>query len=325
MSGAAAILPRGAILLRPNPPRAPRVAIGATRLHSPIVSGGPSGNEKFGLPERARPGHPVLALRTALDRYEAGRSARSLDVAFAAAARGGGRPARRARERAARRERAAESVRASCPTTSGWSRSRCPRPSARCEAAGARLWAWFGLESDAAALERGGAGAGAAARGVRVRAARRAGRAVAGAAAAQAGGGPVGRRCSSAELRRADEDLWRRVLGERYESVWRRFAPRGRWRTRELADLIPRRRRGRRRCSVSCRAGWPRAATSSACPPRSRRRSCRAGPRTGWRSGRHQGVALDTVGGASDPMGGWARRRAGGRLRWSITFGRRPA
>jgi hypothetical protein len=40
------------------------------------------------------------------------------------------------------------------------------------------------------------------------------------------------------ELRSADEDLWRRVLGERYESVWRRFAPRGRWRTRELADLI---------------------------------------------------------------------------------------
>jgi hypothetical protein len=41
-----------------------------------------------------------------------------------------------------------------------------------------------------------------------------------------------------AELRRADEDLWRRVLGERYDSAWRRFAPRGRWRTRELADLI---------------------------------------------------------------------------------------
>jgi hypothetical protein len=28
------------------------------------------------------------------------------------------------------------------------------------------------------------------------------------------------------------------VLGERYESVWRRCAPRGRWRTRELADLL---------------------------------------------------------------------------------------
>ena len=43
-----------------------------------------------------------------------------------------------------------------------------------------------------------------------------------------------------AELRRADEELWRRVLGERYDSVWRRFAPRGRWRTRELADLVAR-------------------------------------------------------------------------------------
>jgi len=42
------------------------------------------------------------------------------------------------------------------------------------------------------------------------------------------------------ELRRADEDLWRRVLGERYESVWRRFAPRSRWRTRELSDLMAR-------------------------------------------------------------------------------------
>ena len=44
----------------------------------------------------------------------------------------------------------------------------------------------------------------------------------------------------TADLRHADEDLWRRVLGERYESVWRRCAPRGRWRTRELADLLAR-------------------------------------------------------------------------------------
>jgi hypothetical protein len=44
----------------------------------------------------------------------------------------------------------------------------------------------------------------------------------------------------TAELRRADEELWRRVLGERYESVWRRCAPRGRWRTRELSDLLAR-------------------------------------------------------------------------------------
>lgn len=42
----------------------------------------------------------------------------------------------------------------------------------------------------------------------------------------------------TADLRRADEDLWRRVLADRYESVWRRCAPRGRWRTRELADLL---------------------------------------------------------------------------------------
>ena len=42
----------------------------------------------------------------------------------------------------------------------------------------------------------------------------------------------------TADLRRADENLWRRVLADRYESVWRRCAPRGRWRTRELADLL---------------------------------------------------------------------------------------
>ena len=42
----------------------------------------------------------------------------------------------------------------------------------------------------------------------------------------------------TADLRRADEDLWRRVLGERYDSVWRRCAPRGRWRTRELSHLL---------------------------------------------------------------------------------------
>jgi len=42
----------------------------------------------------------------------------------------------------------------------------------------------------------------------------------------------------TADLRRAGEDLWRRVLGERYESVWRRCAPRGRFRTRELSYLV---------------------------------------------------------------------------------------
>jgi hypothetical protein len=44
----------------------------------------------------------------------------------------------------------------------------------------------------------------------------------------------------TAELRVADEALWRRALGVRYESVWRRCAPRGLWRTRELADLLAR-------------------------------------------------------------------------------------
>ena len=39
------------------------------------------------------------------------------------------------------------------------------------------------------------------------------------------------------ELRSADEQWWQRALGERYESVFRRCAPRTTWRTRGLAGL----------------------------------------------------------------------------------------
>jgi hypothetical protein len=42
----------------------------------------------------------------------------------------------------------------------------------------------------------------------------------------------------TAELSAADDVLWRRVLGERYESVHRRYAPRTKWRTRELSQLL---------------------------------------------------------------------------------------
>lgn len=105
------------------------------------------------------------------------------------------------------------------------------------EAAGARLWAWFGLTSPSPGWNEGERS--------------RARLLVACACApldAQVGQwlGPRLLRLAAerwarllvGELRRADEDLWRRVLAERYESVWRRCAPRGRWRTRELADLI---------------------------------------------------------------------------------------
>ena len=106
-------------------------------------------------------------------------------------------------------------------------------------AAGARLWAWFGLSSEPPGWNEGErsrarllvacacapldshVGEWLGPRLLRLAADRWAGLLV-------------------GELRRADEDLWRRVLGERYESVWRRFAPRSRWRTRELSDLMAR-------------------------------------------------------------------------------------
>jgi hypothetical protein len=40
------------------------------------------------------------------------------------------------------------------------------------------------------------------------------------------------------ELRSADEDLWRRALGERYASVHQRCAPRTTWRTRGLSTVL---------------------------------------------------------------------------------------
>ena len=42
----------------------------------------------------------------------------------------------------------------------------------------------------------------------------------------------------TAELRSRDDALWRHVLRERYASVHRRCAPRSKWRTHELAELL---------------------------------------------------------------------------------------
>jgi len=202
------------------------------------VSGGPSGNEGFGAPERREPGHPVLALRAALDRYEQARSPHALDVAFAAAA---------AAVAGLRGERA------NVPPDVGELRilfEQLPdyerlvelsvsETERSVEAAGARLWAWFGLAGEAPRWNEG----------ERARA-----RLLVACACAPLDSqvavwlGPRLLRLAAdrwagllvGELRRADEDLWRRVLGERYDSVWRRFAPRGRWRTRELAELVAR-------------------------------------------------------------------------------------
>jgi hypothetical protein len=200
------------------------------------VSGGPSGNEGFGPPERSRAGHPVPALRAALDRYEDARSGRALDVAFAAAA------AAVAQVRGPRANEPPEvsEVRVLFEQLPDYERLvevAVSETERSVEAAGARLWEWFGLSSDPPRWNSG----------ERDRA-----RLLVACACAPLDSqvavwlGPRLLKLAAdrwagllvAELRRADEDLWRRVLGERYESVWRRFAPRGRWRSRELADLM---------------------------------------------------------------------------------------
>ena len=40
------------------------------------------------------------------------------------------------------------------------------------------------------------------------------------------------------ELAASDEAVWRHALGARYESVHQRYAPRSRWRTRDLSAVL---------------------------------------------------------------------------------------
>ena len=179
---------------------------------------------------------PVLALRAALDRYQEAGSPAALDAAFAAAARA---VAERRGDRAneppdvTELERLFEEV----PEYEELVDIAVEQTERSVGAAGVRLWEWFGLETTPPTWNEG----------ERSRA-----RLLVACACApldeQVVGwlGPRLLKLSAdrwaallmADLRQADEDLWRRVLAERYESVWRRCAPRGRWRTRELADLL---------------------------------------------------------------------------------------
>ena len=179
---------------------------------------------------------PVLALRAALDRYHQAGSPAALDAAFAAAAQA---VAERRGDRAneppdvTELERLFEEV----PEYEELVDIAVDQTERSVGAAGVRLWRWFGLETTPPTWNEG----------ERSRA-----RLLVACACApldeQVVGwlGPRLLKLSAdrwaallmADLRQADEDLWRRVLGERYESVWRRCAPRGRWRTRELADLL---------------------------------------------------------------------------------------
>jgi len=179
---------------------------------------------------------PVPALRAALDRYQEDGSPAALDAAFAAAARA---VAERRGERANEPPDVTELDRLfeELPDYEELVDIAVGQTERSVEAAGARLWRWFGLETTPPTWNEG----------ERSRA-----RMLVACACAPLDEQVVGwlgprllklsaerwAALLTADLRRADEDLWRRVLGERYESVWRRCAPRGRWRTRELAYLL---------------------------------------------------------------------------------------
>jgi len=199
------------------------------------VSGG-AGNDPSPAAPAGGSAALVPALRLALERYEQGRSPAALDQAFAAAARA---------------VAAVRGERASAPPDLGEvSRlfERLPEfeqlvelavaeTERSVQEAGRRLWAWFGLDTPPPRWNDG----------ERARA-----RLLVACACAPLDEqvarwlGPRLLKLSAdrwaamltSELRGAPEDLWRRVLGDHYESVWRRCAPRGRWRTRELADLL---------------------------------------------------------------------------------------
>jgi hypothetical protein len=202
-----------------------------------MVGGGP-GNEGGLAAEPGGSVAPVLALRRALDRYEEDRSVQALDRAFAAAAHA---VAERRGERASTPPEVDEvrSLFEELPEYEELVNLAVSETELSVQAAGVRLWDWFGLSTPPPRWSDG----------ERARA-----RLLVACACA-----PLDQQVVSwlgprllklaadrwaalltAELRGADEDLWRRVLGERYESVWRRCAPRSRWRTRELSDLLAR-------------------------------------------------------------------------------------
>jgi hypothetical protein len=189
-----------------------------------------------GAPRQADTTAQVAALRIALAHYELSGSSATLDEAFAAAAsaivvlRGSrARFAAEAGELRGLMARVPEFDRLVSAAVAVAQRSACARA--------AELWEWFGLASEppgwdggeqstarllvaavCAPLDRSGAEA------LRRRLRRLA--------------APRWASLLAAQLATADELLWRRALGERYESVRRRYAPRTTWRTSELRDLF---------------------------------------------------------------------------------------
>jgi hypothetical protein len=196
------------------------------------------GSTSDGSSSRKRGGEllPVQALRLALDHYEESRSPQALDLAFSTAARA---VAELRGDRASTPPEVSEVRRLfeELPEYEELVNLAVGETEHSVQAAGARLWDWFGLTTPPPRWNDG----------ERSRA-----RLLVACACAPLDEQVVGwlgpRLLKLAadrwaglltdELRGADEQLWQRVLGERYESVWRRCAPRGRWRSRELADLL---------------------------------------------------------------------------------------
>lgn len=187
-------------------------------------------------PDRADPVVLVAALRAALVRYELSGSAATLDEGFAAAA------ALIAMLRPQERLEPANAEEAR------WLMSQLPdfeqlvtvavgAAERSAQAAARDLWRWFGLSSVPPAWE----------------AAERSGARVLVACACvpleARGAGWLRPRLLRlaaqrwatllvAELCASDDEPWRRALGARYESVHTRYAPRTRWRTRQLSQLL---------------------------------------------------------------------------------------
>lgn len=187
-------------------------------------------------PDRADAAAPVAALQAALIRYELSASPAVLDEAFRAAA------AAIAVLRGERRREPADAVQVR------WLMSQLPdfeqlvsvavgAAERSAQAAAGELWGWFGLSSvppvwdeterSAARVLIACACAPLDARGarwLRPRLLR---------LAAQRWAAIL-----IAELCAGDDELWRRALGARYESVHARYAPRSRWRTHQLSELL---------------------------------------------------------------------------------------
>ncbi len=202
-----------------------------------MVSGDPT-SDGTSSQERGGELEPVQALRLALDHYEERRSPQALDLAFSTAARA---VAELRGERASAPPEVSEVRRLfeELPEYEELVNLAVGETEHSVQAAGARLWDWFGLSTPAPRWNDGERArarllVACACAPLDEQVVRWLGPRLLKLAADRWAG------LLTAELRGADEQLWQRVLGERYESVWRRCAPRGRWRTRELSDLLAR-------------------------------------------------------------------------------------